>query len=146
MLDIFFKVTVYCKLVVCHFYDFLFIPLQSNMYGTDHMQRHIHLRSWICSRLNNCQGRGCGTCFACECTPLSVLRDIRKRNRCHALFWAIIKPWANPRVWVSATLREICTVCYLNFLLGNIKFKFYHGNTSFPMSKLNQNSDLGRTM
>jgi len=40
-----------------------------------------------------------------------MLRDIRERNRCHTLFWAIIKPRANPRVRVSAALREICTVC-----------------------------------
>jgi len=27
-------------------------------------------------------------------------------------------------------------VLYLNFLLGNIKFKFYHGNRSFPISNI----------
>ena len=67
-------------------------------YGTAHAQRRIRSRSWVCSRLNNCRGRGRGTCFACECTSLSVLSDIREQNRCHALFWTIIKPRANGRV------------------------------------------------
>ena len=80
-------------------------------YGTDHAQRHIRSHLWVCSRLNNCRGRERGTCFAHECTSLSVLCDIRKWNRCYALFWVMIKSQANPWVRVSATLREICTVC-----------------------------------
>jgi len=54
---------------------------------------------------------GRGTCFARECTSLSVLRDIRKVKQVPCPFWAIIKSQANPRVQAGATLCEICTVC-----------------------------------
>ena len=84
------------------------------MYRTDHAQRPIRLRSWVCLRLNNCWGRGHSTCFARECTSPSVLRDIHEWNRCHALFWAIIKPRANPQVQASATLCKIGTVAQNN--------------------------------
>ena len=79
-------------------------------YNADQAQCCIHSRSWVCSRLDYCRGRGRGTCFARKCTSLSVFRDIRKRNRCHALFWVIIKPWANLWVWAGPTLHEIWTV------------------------------------
>ena len=86
------------------------------LYGTDHTQCRIHLSSWVCLRLNNCRGRGRGTCFARKCTALSVLHDIRERNRCHSLFLAIIKPRANLRLRAGATLREICTVFAMIFI------------------------------
>ena len=58
-------------------------------------------------------------------TPsLSVLCDVRERNRCHALFWALIKPQANPRVRAGATLCEICIV--FATILSGIHVQLYH--------------------
>ena len=88
------------------------VAITLRSYGTDHVQRRICSHLWVCSRFNSCRGRGHGTCFACKCTALSVLHDIHEQHP----FWAIIKPRANPRVWASATLREICTAAILHSL------------------------------
>jgi len=79
-------------------------------YGTDHTQRHIHSHSRICSRLNNYRKKGRGTCFTRE-YHWSELRDgCSWEKQVPHFFLVIIKPRANPRVQVNATLRVICTV------------------------------------